>query len=324
MPRSNNPTASDFFEVCLRHFPEPQARVASELLFWSQFAEHTFRGRTGFYKENRELGEKIGKHPKSVGRILRKFCALVGEDRPDALFIIDHGPKPRARSGRVRWLSRTPRGDELVIAAQKFAAERQLAAARRGRKTRGQNVAIEEHKAGLSVSAKGPDRSPQNVATHLKQKHFSDSQTDTLSSAEAERETESYEEKGFPEGIERFARLWKTVCEECNRPTLAWRPSEVRGWSSKLSKFIQEMGVAETPDEDVMARLRVLVRDFDSIKYQMSRAFERYNTDGLHIESFVRYSTKLWLAAEKRLEEERKASKLKASNHRKSLSDMKI
>src|SRR6478735_7893972 len=90
----------------------------------------------------------------------------------------------------------------------------------------------------------------------------SESHSESLSSAEAERETESYEEKGFPEGIERFASFWKTACEECNRPTLAWRPSEVRGWSSKLSKFIQEMGVAGTSDEDVMARLRVLVRDF--------------------------------------------------------------
>jgi hypothetical protein len=122
MSRSQNPTASDFFAVCLRHLREPEARVASELLFWSQFAEHKFRGRTAFYKEDRELAEKLGKHPKSVGRTLRKFCALGGEDRPDALFIIDHGPKPRARSGRVRWLIRTPRGDEFVSAAQELVA----------------------------------------------------------------------------------------------------------------------------------------------------------------------------------------------------------
>jgi hypothetical protein len=255
MPRSNNPTASDFFEVCLRHFPEPQARVASELLFWSQFAEHTFRGRIGFYKENRELGEKIGKHPKSVGRTLRKFCALVGEDRPDALFIIDHGPKPRARSGRVRWLIRTPRGDELVIVAQTLAAERQLAAALR-LKTRRRNAAIGEHKTGPSVSAKGPDRSPQYAATHLEQKNFSDSQTDTLSLAEERETPDFYEEKESREEIkiEKFASFWKTACEECNKPTLAWRPSEVSLWSPGLGKFIQEMGIAETPDEEVMAR----------------------------------------------------------------------
>ena len=193
MPRSN-PTASDFFAVCLRHLPEHQARVASELLFWSQFAEHKFRGRTAFYKEDRELAEKLGKHPKSVGRTLRKFCALAGEDRPDALFIIDHGSKPWARSGRVRWLTRTPRGDELVGAAQKFATERELAAARR-RKTRAQRAAIEEHKMGLSVSARGPDHSPQNVATHIKQKDFSNSQTEALSLAEAEREKAASYEK---------------------------------------------------------------------------------------------------------------------------------
>ena len=50
MPRSQKPTSSDLFKVCRRYLKEPQARVASELLFWSQFAEHEFRGRVGFYK----------------------------------------------------------------------------------------------------------------------------------------------------------------------------------------------------------------------------------------------------------------------------------
>ena len=33
----------------------------------------------------------------------------------------------------------------------------------------------------------------------------------------------------------------------------------------------------------------------------MGEAFMGYNSDGLLIESFVRYGTKLWLAAERRL-----------------------
>src|SRR5206468_2390684 len=109
MPRFQNPSSSDLFQVCLQYFTEPEARVASEVLFWSQFAEHEVRGRVGFFKEDRELGEAIGKHPKSVGRTLIKLCAKLGEDNPEALFIVEHGPKPWAKSGRVRWLFRTSR-----------------------------------------------------------------------------------------------------------------------------------------------------------------------------------------------------------------------
>ena len=83
MPRSQKPTSSDLFKVCRRYLKEPQARVASELLFWSQFAEHEFRGRVGFYKEDRELAEAIGKHPKSVGRTVITICAKPGEDKSE-------------------------------------------------------------------------------------------------------------------------------------------------------------------------------------------------------------------------------------------------
>ena len=47
-----------------------------------------------------------------------------------------------------------------------------------------------------------------------------------------------------------------------------------------------------------------------------------YNTDGLLIQSFVRYGTKLWLAAESRLAEKRKAKSL--ASQRPSLADYKI
>ena len=53
-----------------------------------------------------------------------------------------------------------------------------------------------------------------------------------------------------------------------------------------------------------MARLRVLVSDFDYISEQMGPAFRRYNADGLLIESFVQFSTKLWLAAERILKDQ--------------------
>ena len=76
------------------------------------------------------------------------------------------------------------------------------------------------------------------------------------------------------------------------------------------------MGVAETPDEDVMARLRLLVGDLSWLSERMGTAFMQYNTDGLLIQSFVRYSTKLWLATENRLAEKREASKSKLSEYK--------
>jgi hypothetical protein len=255
------------------------ARVASEVLFWSQCGRGKLRGREGFYKEDADLVKAIGKDASSIRRALTRICAKVGEDRPEALFEIAHGPKPGRRSGRVRWLFRKPRGDELIrealLLAQARQEKRQRSATKRSRKPQ-------------PVGRGWTHRPAQNERTLYIQMDSSESHSESLSSAEAE--TESNEEKGFPEGIERFARLWKTACEECNRPTLAWRPSEVRGWSSKLSKFIQEMGVAQMSDEDIMARLRILVRDFESIKERMGRAFQQYNTDGLLIESFVRYT----------------------------------
>jgi hypothetical protein len=316
MSKEQRATTPDLFQVSLRHFSQPVASVASELLFWSQCGEHKLRGREGFYKEDADLVQAIGKDASSIRRALARICAKVGEDRPEALFEIAHGPKPGQRSGQVRWLFRKPRGDELIGEALLLAQARQEKRQRSATKRSGK---------APPVGRIRPHRSAQNERTLSIQMDSSESHSESLSSAEAERETESYEEKGFPEGIERFASFWKTACEECNEPTLAWRPSEVRRWSSKLSEFIQEMGVAQMSDEDVMARLRVLVRDFELIKERMGRAFERYNTDGLHIESFVRYSTKLWLATEKIVEEERKASKFKASRPLvKDLSEYKI
>jgi hypothetical protein len=313
----NTASTDDLFAVCVDHYAysEPVAGVLSKVLFWSQFPQYRLRGRLGIFKTDAEIAKDVRKHPKTVGRLLRKVCAPAESGKSNAVFLTRYAPKPWHPSGRVRWLFRTELGDEIIDAAKA------LAKARLSRKSRKQNVATGRSELHRPAASKRSDRSPRYAATHIKQKHYTDSQTETLSSVEAERETESYEEKGFPEGIERFARLWKTACEECDRPRLAWRPSEVRRWSSELSTFIQEMGVAETPDEDVMARLRVLVRDFEWIKEQMGRAFRRYNTDALLIESFVRYSTKLWLAVEKRLAEKKFETSLPP---KKSLSEYKI
>jgi hypothetical protein len=101
-------TTRHLFQICRRHFSQPVASVASELLFWSQYGQHNLHGHAGFYKEDAELVEVIGKDASSIRRALSRICSKAGENRPEALFEIAHGPKPGQRSGRVRWLFRKP------------------------------------------------------------------------------------------------------------------------------------------------------------------------------------------------------------------------
>ena len=243
----NTVSSDDLFTVCAHQYgyAESVARVLSNLLFWSQFAQNYFRGHIGIYKTDGELARELHKHPKTVGRLLREVSAPAEKDKPRAVFHTRYGPKPGAPGGRVRWLFRTELGDQIIEAA-KARAE-----ARLSQKSRRQNAATGRREMQGSATPKRFDRSPQYAATHIRQNHFSNSRTDTLSSAEAERETpNSYEEKESREGIERLVRCWKTVCEECNRPELAWRTSEVRRWSAGLGKFIHERGVADMSDEN--------------------------------------------------------------------------
>jgi hypothetical protein len=281
-------SSDDLFAVCGHQYgyPEPVARVLSKVLFWSQFAEHQLGGQLGFFKTDAELAGELRKHPKTVGRLLREVCAPAEIEKRGTVFRTRYAPKPWHPSGRVRWLYRTELGDAIIDAAKAHAM------GRLSRKTGKQNAATDRREMHRSASPKRCDRSPQNVATYIEQKDSSESHSDSLSSGEAERETpNSHNEKEVRGGIERLVRLWKTVCEELKRPELVWRPSEVRQWSSRLNTFIKERGLTEMSDENLMARLRVLVRDFEFIKDRMGRAFERYNADGLLIESFARFST---------------------------------
>ena len=111
----------DLFAVCADRFPEPVARVASILLFWSQLAQHHFRGRLGIYKTDADIAAEIRKHPKTAGRLVVKVCALPGTTFASDLFVMAYGPKPRAHSGRVRWLFRTALGDQLIDKALELA-----------------------------------------------------------------------------------------------------------------------------------------------------------------------------------------------------------
>src|SRR5262245_44196943 len=312
----NTVSTDDLFAVCVNQhgYSEPVARVLSNVLFWSQFPQYHLRGRLGIFKTDAELARDLHKHPKTVGRLLREVCAPADIVKRGAVFSTRYAPKPGQSSGRVRWLFRTELGDEIIDEAKARAK------ARLSRKTRKQNAATDRREMQGSAAPKRCERLPQNAATYIEQKHLSDSQTENLSSSEAERETSNFGDEIWEE-IEKLARFWKTACEECNRPTLAWRPSEVTHWSPQLRKFIREMAVTELSDEDVMDRLRALAGDLEWLRERMGHRFMEYNSDGLLIESFVRYGTKLWLAVEKRLTEERKHKSLASQRPQKSLSD---
>jgi hypothetical protein len=124
MYKEQKATTPDLFQVCRQYYPEPAARLASELLFWSQCGQKKLRGREGIYKEDADLVQAIGKDASSIRRALARICAKAGEDRPEALFEIAHGPKPGQRSGRVRWLFRKLRGDEMIREALGLAEAR--------------------------------------------------------------------------------------------------------------------------------------------------------------------------------------------------------
>ena len=226
-------STDDLLAVCVDQYgySEPLGRVLSNVLFWSQFAEHHLGSQVGFFKTDAELARDLHKHPKTVGRLLRKVCAPAESGKSDAVFFMRYAPRPWDHSGRVRWLFRTELGAEIIDAA-KARSE-----ARLSRKNRKQNAAIGRIEMHRSTAPKRCGRSPQNAATHIKQKDFSNSQEQTLSLSDERETPEFYEEKESREGlkIEKFASLWKTACEEVSRPTLTWRPSEISRWSADLS-----------------------------------------------------------------------------------------
>jgi hypothetical protein len=87
---ANKPLADTaaLFQACRRIYSEPEARVASECLYWSQHAKSSLRGKVGFYKEDKDLADALGKHRKTVGRTLMRLCA---QEAGSALFEVDYG-----------------------------------------------------------------------------------------------------------------------------------------------------------------------------------------------------------------------------------------
>ena len=99
--------------------------------------------------------------------------------------------------------------------------------------------------------------------------------------------------------------MWNLTCEECNRPELAWHPSEIRRWSAKLSEFIQEVGLADMSKDDLLSCFRLLVEDLAWLSDWVSPAFMRHNSHGLQPGGLALYGPQVWRAVERRLAEKR-------------------
>jgi hypothetical protein len=311
----------DLFPVVRQHVkPASLARTATELLFWAQYAKHEFRGRKGIYKEDAELGDCLGIHPKTAGKHVLSLCATASENVPGGklqLFEVAYGPKPAAHSGRVRWLFIRPEGLKILDEALERSRLRRKRVAPTDRKQKFR-PRVTHHS----------DRSPQNAPTLIYNSYLPDKPSGELSiEAAEEREltTSKSEEAqgkmdlektvnnageqkrngaGAPEGgmdrQEQVARLvehWRRVCERSKKPELIWPEQEVDRLSSKLASTVATLRLHEISDADLDARLTVLCTDLRAASRDMSEAFEAYNRHGLELSSFVMYGPKLMKAA---------------------------
>jgi hypothetical protein len=177
----------------------------------------------------------------------------------------------------------------------------ELAEARR-RKREEHHAATGRHKSSPPVTAERSHRSPQNAAIPIIQKDLSESQAENLSLAQEQKEKpDPSKQERLQEELAWFVRLWGRACHESGKPTLAWRPSDVRYWSGKLIELIQVLRLSDLTDDDLLKRLRLLAGDLRPFSLVMGDSFMDYNRDGLMIESFARFGQKLWRATETQL-----------------------
>jgi hypothetical protein len=297
MPKDSKAITPDLVRVCRRYYTRAEAEVAGELLYWSQFAEHTLRAgeRVGFYKEDADLADAIGKHPSSIHRALSTVCAKPGEERPETLFIIKHGPRPWERSGRVRWLFITSRGRELIGEAKQLAdgrdKKRQKAFTGRSGKT-------------PPVSLDRKDQSAQNEPTLIEQNYPSESRAPFLSSKRVQRENpDSYMgKKEDQEAIQRVVSIWNATCLECKEPRLAWLPSDIQRLAPRLAEVIRHLQLAELSDEEISKRFRLVCGEESILVFDsLGPTFVSFNRYGLAIDTFAKFGPRVWRAIEETL-----------------------
>jgi hypothetical protein len=290
------------FAAALNHLDRPLARTAAELLYWSQFAKHQFKGRWGIYKGDAELGRGLGVHPKTAGKHVLALCAgglenqaETGIGRPK-LFDVAYGPKPKASSGRIRWLFVRPEGRKIIAEAL------ELGRARRER------IAPADRKKKLRpIGSSQSDRSPQNAPTHI-HTYTSGEQSGGFSSSGGEKEQGDTSKKESQVEVNRLVQTWRKVCEQSGRRDLVWRDQDVRRGFKDLAETVIVLQFHAMSDADLEARLAVLCTDLDRIRDDMGEAFADYNRHGLEFWSFVKYGPKLMKLAAERVPSKSKSS----------------
>ncbi len=288
----------DLFRAALNHLDRRRsvARTAAELLYWSQFAEHRFKGQVGIYKEDTELERDLGVHPKTAGRHVLELCAAGSKSKAGTaeggrpkFFEVAYGPKPKARSGRVRWLFIRPEGLEVIEEALEL-----------GRLRRERIAPADRKKKFRPRGSDQSNRSPQNAPTHIYHRDASNRRSGILSSSSAEKEPrDTTSKKESQAEVNRLEESWRKVCEQSNRHDLIWREQDVHRYSKELAETVAIFRLHEISDDDLEARLTILCTDLDNISDDVSEAFAKYNRHGLRLSSFVMYAPKLMkLAAE--------------------------
>ena len=102
----NTVSSDDLFTVCAHQYgyAKSVARVLSNLLFWSQFAQNYFRGHIGIYKTDGELAENFISILRPLTLPPGGICAC-GEGQ--AKGCVSHALRAKAR--------RTRRSSTMVI-----------------------------------------------------------------------------------------------------------------------------------------------------------------------------------------------------------------
>ena len=278
------------FQVCKQELSEPVARVASCCLFWSQHAKHKFKGRLAIYKTDKELALEIGKHWKTVGRLLLTVCTHKNSIPAISLFEAYYGSKPYASGGRVRWLIPTPKGHAFIAKALEMRADRDA---------KKNNAATTKNKTLPPLPANCSDQLPHSVAI-LSKILLKANPTEVLSmEVDPEKVSSSTSGKELQGEVKRIVSAWNQVCEKNKRVDLIWKPRAVNRLTDDLQETVSLLQLDQQTDADLEKRLTVLCCDLNSIADDVSPSFAKHNAGGLQLKSFALYGPQLMSLAAK-------------------------
>jgi hypothetical protein len=323
--RSLKVSEPELFSICREYYSEGIARVASVALYWSQFAQHQFRGKLGIYKTDDDLGKSIGRHPKTAGANLMKVCAPLGQSSRTDLFEVTYGPKAGQNGGRCRWLFVTPRGEQIIQVAREHRLIRSNAKRNRGVRHERRHESIDapssDSAARRSAAAVRSHRQPENTPT-LYTEDLPTRRSVNLSAAPREISIEDSQERQEEEEekINRIPELWKVACERSGRRDLVWRPSDVRRFADEFLEIASMRTVRDLPEEKLLERLTLLCGDLNTVVQDMSAKFSDFNKNGLKCQTFATYGDTLLAKAGEVLEKQ--AKHVSSQRRLKHLSDL--